>query len=95
MNVSLSELRELVMDREAWRAAIHGVGHNWVTDLIWSDTTLGIVNFKICFSDSNAQVGLKTIGWEDLFGASNSNIQNSMITWSNNTVSHTDLESTS
>ena len=25
MNVSLSELREMVMDREAWRAAIHGV----------------------------------------------------------------------
>ena len=26
-DVSLSELRELVMDREAWRAVIHGVGH--------------------------------------------------------------------
>ena len=25
MNMSLSELRELVMDREAWRAVIHGV----------------------------------------------------------------------
>ena len=29
MNVSLSELREMVMDREAWRAAIHGVAKNW------------------------------------------------------------------
>ena len=29
MDVSRSELRELVMDREAWRAAIHGVTKNW------------------------------------------------------------------
>ena len=29
MDVSMSELQELVMDREAWRAAIHGVAKNW------------------------------------------------------------------
>ena len=42
MDVSLSELRELVRDRETWRAAIHGVAKSrtrlsdW-SDLIWSD----------------------------------------------------------
>ena len=29
MDMSLGEFRELVMDREAWRAAIHGVAQNW------------------------------------------------------------------
>ena len=29
MDMSLSEVLELVMDREAWRAAIHGVTNSW------------------------------------------------------------------
>ena len=29
VDASLSELREMVMDREAWRAAIHGVAKSW------------------------------------------------------------------
>ena len=48
MDMSLSELRELVMDREAWRAVIHGVtkSRTWLSDWTELNWTEGL--FFMC-----------------------------------------------
>ena len=60
MDVSLSELQELVMDREAWRAAIHGLTNSLTRLSNWTEL---ILNFKSQSCKSVSYFALLSLPW--------------------------------
>ena len=67
MDASLSELRKLVMDREAWRAAIHGVtkSRTWLRD--WTELNIVSIQYNLMFITTHltmfSWVWVNSVSW--------------------------------
>ena len=68
MNMSLSELRELVIDREVWRATVHGVANNWTWLSNWTELMhlKGVLFVNISLKRKEVQTSL-VVQWLRLY----------------------------